>query len=171
MERKILKLSRIAALLQPMILVSAGIFWLFFVIIGAIEANGDLRLFALYALEGLSLPLVIFLSVAFLNTRKLALDKDFMEFTYLQSAWSDALRRRKRVKVKYTVSEIEDLRFEQNALEKLFNCGHFSFKGNTVYESNSDGFEPLTEFTFYGLTHFKQMKKEICDILGINEAE
>ena len=171
MERKILKLSRIAALLQPMILVCAGIFWLFFVVIGAIEAKGDLRLFALYALEGLSLPLVIFVSIAFLNTRKLTLDKDFMEFTYFQNAWSEAFRRRKRVKVRYTVTGIEDLRFEQNALEKLFGCGHFSFKGNTVYESNSDGFEPLTEFTFYGLTHFRQTKKEICNILGVNETE
>lgn len=170
MERKFLKLSRIAALLQPMILVCAGIFWLFFVIIGAIEAKGDLRLLAFYSLEGLALPLTIFVSVAFLSTRTLVLNKDFMEFTYLQSAPSNNMSRRsRRVKVKYTVTGIEDLRFEQNALEKLFGCGHFSFKGNTVYESNSDGFEPLTEFTFYGLTHFRQTKKEICDILGVNE--
>ena len=80
-------------------------------------------------------------------------------------------RRSRRVRVKYTVTDIENLRFEQNALEKLFNCGHFSFKGNTVYESSADGFEPKIEFTFYGLTHFRQTKKEICDILGVAETE
>ncbi|MBO5702132.1 MAG: hypothetical protein J6S71_06805 [Clostridia bacterium] len=172
MERRVLKLNRIASLLRPAVILCAGVFWLFFVIIGAIEAKGDAGMFAFYAIEGLSLPLIIFLCIAFLNTRKVAIDKDFMEFIYYQSAPSNNMSRRsRRVRVKYTVTEIENLCFEQNALEKLFNCGHFSFKGNTVYESNSKGFEPKTEFTFYGLTHFRQTKKEICDILGVNEIE
>ena len=95
-----------------------------------------------------------------------------MEFTYHQRARSNNFKHRSRhVRVKYTVTDIENLKFEQNKLEKFFNCGHFIFKGNTVYESRSDGFEPLTEFTFYGLTHFKQTKKEICDILGVTETE
>ena len=170
MEHKVLKLGRIASLLRPAVLLCAGVFWLFFIVFGAIEAKGDMGLFTFYAIEGLGVPLIIFLCIAFLNTRKIALDKDFMEFIYYQSAPSNNMSRRsRRVRVKYTVTDIENLKFEQNKLEKLFNCGHFSFKGNTVYESRSDGFEPLTEFTFYGLTHFRQTKKEICDILGVAE--
>lgn len=172
MERRILKLSRIASLLRPAVLVCGGIFWSFFIVFGAIEAKGDMGLFAFYAIEGLGAPLIIFLCIALLNTRKIALDKDFIEFVYYQSAPSNNMSRRsRRVRVKYTVSDIENLKFEQNKLEKLFNCGHFSFNGNTVYESNAEGFEPLTEFTFFGLTHFRQTKKEICDILGVNETE
>ena len=172
MERKVLKLNRIASLLRPSVLLCAGVFWLFFIVFGAIEAKGDMGLFAFYAIEGLGAPLTIFFCIALLNTRKISLDNDFMEFIYYQSAPSNNMSRRtRRVRVKYTVTDIENLRFEQNALEKLFNCGHFSFEGNTVYESNSDGFEPLTSFTFYGLTHFRQTKKEICDILGVAETE
>jgi hypothetical protein len=172
MERKVLKLSRIASLLRPSVLICAGIFWLFFVIIGAIEANGDLGLFAFYVIEGLGAPLVIFLCIALLNTGKVYLDKNFMEFVYYQSAITQNFnRRRRQVKVKYTVTDLENLRFEQNKLEKIFGCGHFSFNGNTVYESFHEGFEPKTEFTLYGITHFKQTKKEICNILGVNETE
>lgn len=172
MERCVLKLSRIASLLRPAVLVCAGVFWLFFLIIGAIEAGGNIGLFAFYAVEGLGVPLIIFLCIALINTRKIVFDNDFMEFVYYQSVPSNNMSRRsRRVRVKYTVTDIEKLKFEQNKLEKLFNCGHFSFKGNTVYESNSDGFEPKTEFTFYGVTHFRQTKKEICNILGVAEVE
>ena len=172
MERRILKLSRIASLLRPAVLLCAGVFWLFFIIFGAIEAKGDMGLFAFYAIEGLGAPLIIFLCIALLNTRKIALDKDFIEFVYYQSAPSNNMSRRsRRVRVKYTVSDIENLKFEQNKLEKLFNCGHFSFEGNTVYETDSDCVVPKTSFTFYGVTHFRQTKKEICDILGVNETE
>ena len=95
-----------------------------------------------------------------------------MEFVYYQSAVSQNFnRRRRQVKVKYTVTEIEDLKFEQNPIEKLFGCGHFSFRGNSVYESRRDGFEPKTSFTFYGVMNFCQTKKEICNILGVNETE
>ena len=171
MEHKVLKLSRIAALLQPMILVCAGIFWLFFVIIGAIEAKGDLRLLALYSLEGLALPLIIFVSIAFLNTRKLVLDKDFMEFTYFQSAPSNNMSRRsRRVKVKYTVTGIEDLRFEQNALEKLFNTGCVTFTGYAEVVFLRDYSDFYTNqvsapyhHTFYGIRQFDKFRNDIYD--------
>ena len=103
-----------------------------------------------------------------------------MHFTYWQALENPgglgegAIRTRgftPKAKVKYTVTDIENLRFEQNKLEKLFNCGHFSFEGNTVYETDSNSVVPKTSFTFYGLTHFRQTKKEICDILGVNETE
>ena len=172
MERRVLKLSRIASLLQPFSLISSFTFGLFFIIAGVIEAREDAELFWFYFAEGLLASLMILFSMTTITTGKVYIDKDYMEFTYHQRARSNNFKHRSRhVRVKYTVTDIENLRFEQNALEKLFNCGHFSFKGNTVYESRSDGFEPLTEFTFYGLTHFRQTKKEICDILGVNEAE
>lgn len=170
MERRFLKLSKIASLLTPGKLIGVSAFCLFFIICGAIEAREDAELFWFYFAEGLLAYLVILFSMTTITTGKIYIDKDYMEFTYHQRARSNNFRHRSRhVRVKYTVTDIENLRFEQNALEKLFNCGHFSFKGNTVYESRSDGFEPKTEFTFYGLTHFEQIKKEICDILGVAE--
>ena len=60
MERKVLKLNRIASLLRPSVLLCAGVFWLFFIVFGAIEAKGDIGLFAFYAIEGLGAPLTIF---------------------------------------------------------------------------------------------------------------
>ncbi len=172
MERRVLKLSRIASLLQPFSLISSFAFGLFFIIAGVIEAREDAELFWLYFIESIFVVLVLLVSMTTVTTGKIYIDKDYMEFTYHQRARSNNFKHRSRhVRVKYTVTEIENLRFEQNALEKIFNCGHFSFNGNTVYESNAEGFEPKTEFTFYGLTHFRQTKKEICDILGVNETE
>ena len=172
MERHVLKLNRIASLLQAFPLMGSFAFGLFFIIAGVIESREDAELFWLYFIESIFVVLVLLVSMTTVTTGKIYIDKDYMEFTYHQRARSDNFKHRSRhVRVKYTVTDIENLRFEQNALEKLFNCGHFSFKGNTVYESNAEGFEPKTEFTFYGLTHFRQIKKEICDILGVNEAE
>lgn len=114
------------------------------------------------------------------ETRKIQLDKGVMHFTYWQrlenndGSGGTIVRTRgvtPKAKVKYTVTDIENLRFEQNKLEKLFNCGHFSFEGNTVYETDSDCIVPKTSFMFYGLTGFRQIKKEICDILGVKETE
>ena len=172
MDCRFLKLSRIASLLRPAVILCVGVFWLFFIIVGVIEAHEDAELFWFYFAEGLLASLMILFSMTTITTGKVYIDKDYMEFTYHQRARSNNFKHRSRhVRVKYTVTDIENLKFEQNALEKLFNCGHFSFKGNTVYESRSDGFDPLTEFTFYGLTHFRQTKKEICDILGVTETE
>lgn len=170
MERHVLKMNRIASLLQPFPLIGSFTFGLFFIIVGVFEAREDAELFWFYFFESIFVVLIILFSMTTITTGKIYIDKDYMEFTYHQRARSNNFRHRSRhVRVKYTVTEIENLRFEQNALEKLFNCGHFSFKGNTVYESNSEGFEPLTKFTFYGLTHFRQTKKEICDLLGVAE--
>lgn len=105
-----------------------------------------------------------------MTTHKIELSRGRMKFEYFHTV-RVTHKHSYKTRVKYTVTEIEDLKFEQNALEKLFNCGHFSFRGNTLYESNTDNFDPKTEFTFYGLTHFKQTKKGIYDILGVNETE
>lgn len=172
MERHVLKMNRIASLLQPFSLIFSFTFGLFFIICGAIEARENAELFWFYFAESVFVVLIILFSMTTITTGKIYIDKDYMEFTYHQRARSNNFRHRSRhVRVKYTVNVIENLRFEQNALEKLFNCGHFSFEGNTVYETNSEGIEPKTAFTFYGLTHFKQTKKEICNILGVAEVE
>ncbi len=112
------------------------------------------------------------------STRKIQLDKGKMNFTYWQELedpgglGEGAIRTKgftPKAKVKYTVTEIENLRFEQTKLEKIFNCGHFSFEGNTVYDTYEPLIVPKTAFTFYGLTNFRQTKKDISDILGVNE--
>ena len=169
MKNNILKLNYFANLLRPAKLIMIIVLGLLFVVMNVIDKGFKLHSIIIYTCAYVLLYFVCFILI---TTRKIMLDKDTIHFTYTQlisRRTEGSFRMRGEAKVKYTVTDIENLRFEQNALEKLFNCGHFSFKGNTVYESRSDGFEPLTEFTFYGLTHFRQTKKEICDILGVNE--
>ena len=122
---------------------------------------------------------VVFLKIAFVfivpigyilyGTKKITLARGSISFTY-----NHVLRRFRNshtVRVKYLVTNIHYLKFEQNAIENFFDCGHFSFSGNTEYEMNVYEIEPKMSFTFYGLTHFRQTKKEICDILVVNETE
>ena len=160
MKDNILRLNAFAALFNPVkfaLLISASLITVF------IACFSDSTSVLPIALVG---GWIVWNMV--MSTHKIELSRDRMRFEYFHTV-RVTHKHSYKTRVRYTVTEIEDLKFEQNALEKLFGCGHFSFKGNTVYESNSDGFEPLTVFTFYGLTHFRQTKKEICDILGVNE--
>jgi hypothetical protein len=112
------------------------------------------------------LPMLFYI---FYGTNRISFERGVVKFNYYHTVRRAGKNR--PVLVKYTVSDIEDLKFDQNKLEKIFGCGHFSFRGNSVYESRYNDFQPKTSFTFYGLTNFRQTKKEICDILGVNEAE
>ena len=179
MKNNVLRLNGFAKLLRPISIVEVFslVLFLFFLT----ERRGFDPIYILSCICALIFlyPLFSLLGIT-RSTRKIQLDKGMMCFTYWQKL-EDAgglgegvIRTRgftPKAKVKYTVTEIENLRFEQTKLEKLFNCGHFSFEGNTVYETDSDCIVPQTSFTFYGLTNFRQTKKEICDILGVSETE
>ena len=105
-------------------------------------------------------------------TKSLKLEQDVIRFTYTH--YVRRFRRSVPVRVDYTVMNIRDLKFEQNSIEKLFNAGHISFTGRVFENSDSlysDDINPKTSFTFYGLTDFKNTKKEVCNILGVNETE
>ena len=180
MKNNVLRLNAFAKLLTPKDLLELVGFSAVLLFVWFKDRGFTLTSIALFICE-----LLIFYSIYSLfgctrSTRKIQLEKGVMHFTHWQKLedagglGEGAIRTRgftPKAKVKYTVTEIENLRFEQNKLEKLFNCGHFSFEGNTVYETDSDCVVPKTSFTFYGLTHFRQTKKEICDILGVNETE
>ena len=112
------------------------------------------------------LPMLFYI---FYGTNRIRFERGTVKFNYYHTVRRAGKNR--PIRVKYTVTDIEDLKFEQNKLERIFGCGHFSFRGNSVYEASREGFEPKTSFTFYGLTNFRQTKKEICDILGVKETE
>ncbi len=162
MKANVLRLNYLALLLNPAkfaLLISAAVI---------------LVLFAYFST--VSNILLVVLGVGWIiwniimSTQKIEFSRGCMKFSYFHTV-RVTHKHSYKTRVKYTVTEIKNLKFEQNALEKIFNCGHFSFRGKIFYESNADGFDPQNEFTFYGLTHFKQTKKEISDILGVNETE
>ena len=179
MKNNVLKLNGLAKQFRPVSIVE--VLALLIIFLGLAQRRGFDQIYILSYICALIFLYPLFSLLGFTrSTRKIQLDKGVMKFTYWQALENPgglgegAIRTRgftPKAKVKYTVTDIENLRFEQNALEKLFNCGHFSFEGNTVYETDSDCVVPKTAFTFYGLTNFRQTKKEICDILGVNEAE
>lgn len=161
MKNNILWLNPIYKLLEPkrsalfLILLALDLYIFLF-------SEGNLALRIAFAL-------ILPIGYILYGTKKITLSRGRIDFTY-----NHVLRRFRNshtVRVKYTVTNIHYLKFEQNAIEKFFDCGHFSFSGNTEYETNAHEIDAKTSFTFYGLTHFRQTKKEICDILGVNETE
>lgn len=179
MKNNVLRLNGFAKLLRPISIVEVFSLVLFLFFLTGRRGFDPIYILSCICALIFLYPLFSLLGIT-RSTRKIQLDKGMMCFTYWQKLedagglGEGAIRTRgftPKAKVKYTVTEIENLKFEQNKLEKLFNCGHFSFEGNTVYETDSDCIVPQTSFTFYGLTNFRQTKKEICDILGVTETE
>ena len=179
MKNNILRLNGFAKLLRPITIAEIFSLVLFFLFLSAKRGFDPIYLLSYICALLFLYPLFSLMGFT-RSTRKIQLDKGTMQFTHWQKLEEHGglgegfIRTRgftPKAKVKYTVTEIDNLKFEQNKLEKLFNCGHFSFEGNTVYETDSDCVVPKTSFTFYGLTNYKNIKKEICNILGVNEAE
>ena len=123
----------------------------------------------------LAFPFVFGAYKIFFATKTLKFERDIIRFTYTHHVSTTGYRKTTvPVRVDYTVMNITKLKFEQNAIEKLFGAGHISFTGRTFENSSSiysKNIDIKTSFTFYGLTDFNNTKKEICDILGVNETE
>lgn len=64
------------------------------------------------------------------------------------------------VKVRYSVSDICDMEFHQNFIEKMFDVGHIYFKGKATLISNidNDKIEEKNVFTLYGIKDFGEFK-------------
>lgn len=179
MKDNVLRLNGLAKLLRPTTIFEILALVLFMLFLAQRRGFDPIYILS-YSCALIFLYPLFFLLGFTRSTRKIGLDKGTMQFTHWQKleergglgeGFIHTRGFTPKAKVKYTVTEIDNLKFEQNKIEKLFNCGHFSFDGNTVYETDSDCVIPKTSFTFYGLTRFRQTKKEICNILGINETE
>ena len=66
------------------------------------------------------------------------------------------------LKVSYSVTNVENVEFKQNFLERLFDLGHVSFDGKATFTAKRDmeRIEPPERFTVYGISHFSQFKDE-----------
>lgn len=64
------------------------------------------------------------------------------------------------LKVSYSVTEIKDIEFHQNAIEKIFDVGHVSFSGNATFSAKRDleRIPDKNDFVIYGIKHFSQFK-------------
>ena len=164
MKDNILKLNPFFALFSPvrflMVLVYSALFA--FLIFYDTAVNIPMIILA-----------VIFIVFSYIRlTRKIYIERGSMEFIYYHRV--RGFRKYRYVKTLYTVTDIEYLKFEQNFVEKLFGAGHFSIICRSNIDASKEYYykiEPKKSFTFYGLTNFRQTKKEICDILGVNESE
>jgi hypothetical protein len=66
------------------------------------------------------------------------------------------------LKVRYTVSGIQEIRFHQNAFEKLFDVGRISFSGKTTFTAKRDvdRIEKKDTFTICGIRDFSAFQAE-----------
>lgn len=64
------------------------------------------------------------------------------------------------VKVRYSVSDIYDMEFHQNFIERLFNVGHIYFKGKATFMASRDNdkIDGKDTFTIYGIKSFGEFK-------------
>ena len=65
------------------------------------------------------------------------------------------------LKVSYTVTEIEEIQFRQNAFEKLFNTGRISFSGETTFTAkrDEDRIKIKEPFVICGIRNFSEFQK------------
>ena len=60
------------------------------------------------------------------------------------------------LKVSYSVSEIKEIQFHQNVIEKTFNVGHISFSGKATFTAKRDidRIKEKDTFIIYGIKNF-----------------
>ncbi len=164
MKDNILRLNPIFALFSP---TNALILLVYFGLC-ALAIFGDVKI----DIAMLLLAIIDVCIMYYRWTKKIFLARNKMEFIYYH--WISRGKWSGRVKTLYSVSNIRDLKFAQNPIEKLFGAGHFSFTCNSDCDCDKEHYydiKPKNSFTFYGIANFKNTKKEICDILGVNESE
>ena len=66
------------------------------------------------------------------------------------------------LKVHYSVSEIHDVEFHQNAIERLFNVGHISFSGKAIVTAKRDvdRIPEKDRFVIYGICNFYDFQRD-----------
>ena len=71
------------------------------------------------------------------------------------------------LKISYTVTEIKNVEFHQNAFEKLFNVGRISFCGKATYTAkrDTDSIKEKYAFTIYGISNFSIFKSKFLNCL------
>ncbi len=65
------------------------------------------------------------------------------------------------VKIRYSVSDIYDMEFHQNFIEKMFDVGHIYFKGKAMFTASRDvdRIKEKDNFTIYGVKNFEEFKR------------
>ena len=69
----------------------------------------------------------------------------------------------KSIKVSYTITNITNIEYHQNSVEKIFNVGHICFQGETIIHDSKhveEVFVPLCH-RIYGITKFDEFHSVI----------
>ncbi len=100
------------------------------------------------------------------STKTFSAESDCIEFDeYVRVS----LRRSKYVmtkgafrwlKISYSVSNVHNIQFHQNPIEKMFDVGHISFQGDAVFvaKRDVDKIKEKDSFTIYGIRNFEEFK-------------
>ncbi|MBR2387474.1 MAG: PH domain-containing protein [Clostridia bacterium] len=67
------------------------------------------------------------------------------------------------LKVSYSISNIQDIKYHQNFIEKIFDIGHISFSGKADFSAkrDMDRIKRKEQFTIYGIKHFSNFKGQL----------
>jgi hypothetical protein len=97
------------------------------------------------------------------NPRKIQIDGNSMAFNDFIRIRSMYSKHGRSIKVSYSVSDINELEFHQNAVEKMFDVGHITFKGTATFTSKQrymDRIPDKNSFSIYGIRDFALFKSE-----------
>ncbi len=119
--------------------------------------------FAVYAVSSIILVTINALSIGLHCPKKLFIGKDTIEFEDYRSVRPRYMRVKKGfwwLKVGYSVSNIKDIEFHQNFIEKIFDVGHISFSGKATFfaKRDVDRIKEQDTFVIYGIKNFSHLK-------------
>lgn len=163
-EARIFKLNRFFNIFNPQVYKFLALITVIIAIFVFISiANGDSA--AVYISTCLTVIAIAGTDRCLHNPKKLRIDNDSVEF-------DDYVNLRPRhvnirgmwyLKVSYRVTDIRNVEFHQNALEKFFDVGHISFSGNATFTAKRD-LDRITappKFVIYGIRNFSLTKSKM----------
>ena len=71
----------------------------------------------------------------------------------------------KRGWCRVSVSRVEDIKFSQNLLERLFNIGKMTLRGKVTLHTELEGVKAPELIRIYGIRNFKSASKELSEKL------
>jgi|GEM_PF-6658287 len=171
------KINRLFGVLtNPSTYIHLGLSWLSLSVayIYCIKAFGvsKPKLFILISIVFSILSIIHFLSH---YIKEIYLINNTLTFNKLEFVFIPFLRHHQRyIDVGYSISNIKDIVYKQNFIEKLFDIGHIHFKGEVKFMAISNREyekEQIRENVWfrkyhriYGITNFSKLKEDLSNI-------
>ena len=164
-EAKIFKLNRLFNIFNPQVYRFLALITVIITIFAFIAiANGQSA--AVYISSYFLLIAIGCSDRCLRNPKKLRIGNDSVEFNdyiSLKPRHSNVRSGIWYLKVSYRVTDIKNVEFHQNAIEKAFDVGRVSFTGNATFDAKRDldRIKVPPKFVIYGIRNFSLAKFEI----------